>query len=331
MELASIFRDNMVFQAGKPIRVFGSGEGEARVYLLDTGLEAAATVRDGHWLAELPPMPAGGPYSLGVWLDGPMRRLDNIYIGQVLLCAGQSNMQFTMAEETTPPECYAADDGLRLFAMDRPELLPEGECRLDSTDGWLPCRRGQVELWPALGYLVGRALRAKKQQAVGIVLCAQGASVIQSWLPPQLLPACAQAIPPQELFCDHTVYPLWNPPGFLYREMLAPLLPFSFGGVIWYQGESNASPAEGAVYLPMLQAMVEHWRAADDDSTLPFVIVQIADTRRDEGWLAVQKAQAAAPAAIPHLQMVASADVCEPNEIHPPTKSRLAERIAALL
>ena len=42
-------------------------------------------------------------------------------------------------------------------------------------------------------------------------------------------------------------------------------------------------------------------------------------------------AQAAAPAAIPHLQMVASADVCEPNEIHPPTKSRLAERIAALL
>lgn len=329
MKLNAIFADHMVLQADAPIRIFGSGQGRVSAALL--GQQAALESREDSWCLTLPPQPAGGPYELAVCLNGEEKRFSDVWLGDVLLCAGQSNMQFTLDEEATPPEDYASDDGLRLFALDRPENRPHKlEKRiLGTSDGWRPCRAEEAELWPALGYLTGRLWREQTGRAVGIVLCAQGASVIQSWMPPEVIPEKARAIPKEALFIDHTHpdFAAWNKPGFLYSYMFEKLLPYSFGQVIWYQGESNASPAEGACYLEMLTAMISCWRKALETPALPFVVVQIADTRCDPGWLAVQAAQLKAPAAIPAVKTVISADVCEKEMIHPTTKSLLAGRL----
>lgn len=322
IRLHSIFRDHMVFQANKPVRIFGIGSGEVRVSFL--GEEKALHADGEEWLVELKPQSYGGPFSMELSLDGRAVTLNDIMIGEVLLCAGQSNMQFTMAEEATPPSAYESDAFLRTYTVDR----PEDNKPLTPKDGWVCCDAESVGRWSALGYLTGRCLRQKGVPAVGIVLCAQGASVIQSWMDVDSLKMPEFQISQEKLFEDHIVYSQWNAPSFLYETMLKTVTPFSFGNVVWYQGESNASPDEGAVYVSLLRAMIQSWRREDCDVALPFVVVQIADTRQDEGWLAVQKAQEEASVSIPLVRTVVSADVCEKEMIHPVTKGRLAARIA---
>ncbi len=326
MQLSPLFADHMVLQAGKPIRVFGTGSGTVTVSFC--GHDAAVTTHETSWLCTLPAMPAGGPYTMHITLDGCGITLRDIWVGRVLLCAGQSNMQFTMAEEITPPQQYIADDGLRIFTVTRPEDPALSAPGLTAADGWQRAAVSGIGRWSALGYLIGRQLRANTGQAVGIILCAQGASVIQSWMDPARIPAAAAAIPAQALFRDHTAYPEWNTPGMLYKNMLCPVMPYGVGGVVWYQGESNASPAEAACYVQMLAAMVANWRDIALDAALPFVAVQIADTRTGEGWLAMQAAQSAAPTVIAGLQMIPSGDISEKEMIHPVTKGLLARRIA---
>ncbi len=329
MQLSPLFADHMVLQADKPVRVFGTGSGTVAVSFC--GHDAAVTTQEERWLCTLPAMPAGGPYTMRITLDGCSITLQDVWVGQVLLCAGQSNMQFTMNEEITPPDRYDSDAGLRIYTLDRPENLVPCAPTLTPADGWLCCKAENVGRWSALGYHIGRQLRQRTGQAVGIILCAQGASVIQSWMEPARIPAHAAAIPAQQLFVDHTVYSCWNAPGFLYQYMLRPAMPYSAASVIWYQGESNASPAEAACYVDMLAAMVANWRELSLDPTLPFIAVQIADTRTDEGWLAIQAAQATAPAAIPGLRTVVSGDISEKAMIHPVTKGPLAARIVDML
>ena len=74
------------------------------------------------------------------------------------------------------------------------------------------------------------------------------------------------------------VYSQWNAPSFLYETMFKTVTPFSFGNAVWYQGESNDSPAEGAVYVSLLGAMIQSWRREDRDEALPFVIVPVSYT-----------------------------------------------------
>ena len=323
LELNAIFADRMVLQAGKPVRIFGRADSPVTVSLERDTVTVDA---DGFFTAELPARRYGGPYTLTVQTAAERVELHDVLIGEVLLCSGQSNMQFTMKEEVTPPAAYRADDRLRLFTQTRPEANQP----LGSGDGWLTAQSETIDDWTALGYLTGCALRDAGVPAVGIVHASQGASVIQSWMDTPYLADPLFDIPTEQLFGDHTYWEYnWNGPTFLYREMLQPLLPYSFGCVVWYQGESNASPAESRVYDRMMAAMVENWREADRDAALPFIMVQIADTRTDEGWLEIQAAQQRAAAAVPGLTMVRSADVCEKEMIHPVTKGPLAKRIAA--
>ena len=107
LTLHPLFRDHMVFQAGKPIRIFGSGTGLIRVSLLNEEREAVSS--SGKWYLELPPLPYGGPYSIKIMSEDHSIILHDIMIGEVLLCAGQSNMQFTMAEEISAPSSYQSD------------------------------------------------------------------------------------------------------------------------------------------------------------------------------------------------------------------------------
>lgn len=317
----------MIVQAEKPIRVFGTGKG--KVIAVFAGEKVEQTFNEDKWCLELSPRSCGGPFEMELNLDGERVVIEDVYVGQVLLCGGQSNMQMKMKDEITKPEKYVSDDLLRLYYVDRPEENP-----ITENMGWLPCRKEMVANWPAIPYLTGLALR-KKGIAVGVVSCNQGASVIQSWMRPEYLSDPDFDIPLKEKFVDHyhELYGRWNPNTYLYHTMLEKLLPYSFDSVLWYQGESNASSAEGKVYLKLLQNMIANWREDFKDADLPFIVVQIADfTERDtEGWHLVQKAQAEIEKVMENVHTVRCADICENTMIHPVTKWKLAERIANLL
>ncbi len=325
MKLAEIFTNGMIVQAGKPFRVFGLGEGTAQITW--QGCTKAVSSTNGSWRTEFAPAEYGGPYTLEIQWQDRTENLTDLYVGEVLLFSGQSNVQFHMKDESTPVEDYYDDPMLRIFVSERMEA---GES-IFPKDGWVPAKRENIDAWSALAYLTGRTLRESGCPAVGVIACSQGASVIQSWMPAEEITGTALDLPGDVLYWDHRVphYRTWNGYGTLYNFMLSRLLPYAVGAVVWYQGESNASPAEGEIYDQLLAKLIACWRAGFDDPTLPFIVVQLADFDENTGigWKRVQQKQMEAAAQIPYVRTVPCADICETDDIHPPTKSRLAKRI----
>ena len=325
MKLDRIFTSNMVFAAEKPIRVYGTGEGEVTVRFAG---QCVSTKSEGdNWTVELPAMQYGGPYELAVEFSDRTETLENVFVGEVYLFAGQSNMQFKMWESSTP---IGEDNAnLRLFSPDRIEKTD----KFTADDGWRICTKEDTPHWTAIGYHTATEI-AKKGIAVGVVACYQGASTIESWVPKGALDKIG-GLSTEEKHPDHTYseYSAWQGEGTLYEYAFLQVVPFSFSGVVWYQGESDTSKAEGEVYFEELSEMIKIWRRDLKNETLPFVIVQLADYVWGDpiGWKLIQEAQTRAGKDIPFVKTVISKDVCEPDNIHPPTKDKLAKRIAKAL
>lgn len=332
MKLDNIFSSHMVFAADKPIRVYGEGEGEIQVCFADK--ETKTTANDGRWFAFFEPMNYGGPYELKVSCGDENVVLDDIYVGEVYLCAGQSNIEFKMKESNTPDELYKPMDKLRYFSVDK----INDNNYFKASDGWVISEKDTIKEWSAIGYLTGSEICEKKDIAVGIINCNQGASIIESWVPQGTFEKMGIDIPLDKKSTSHVEYE-WNKHGALYDFQLSQVIPFSLSGVIWYQGESDSFPDEGKVYLDELKKMIEIWRSDFGDENLKFVVVQIADyyeiwevrppTR--VGWKLVQQAQEQIQHEVENVVTVISKDVCETDNIHPPTKTKLSKRIVEAL
>lgn len=328
MRLDPIFSSNMVFAAGLPIRIYGTGQGKGKVIF--AGKSKSFVSEKDTWILEFPPMDFGGPYELKAVFDDTEVLLKDIYIGKVLLCAGQSNMQFKISEAHVPEQLLRSNQKLRMFATHRLEKE-----RFSPKDGWIKADKENIRDWSAIGYLAGNGISEKEDVAVGIICCYQGASMIESWVPAGLFESEGIAVADDEKHEDFRTSPyrFWNKDGFLFDYSLSPILPFSVSAVVWYQGESNTSIDGGKAYLLMLQSLIRAWRQAFLNEELPFVVVQIADFTPclNEGWRLVQKAQLDVQNTTAKVKTVISADVCEKDNIHPPTKHLLAQRIICAL
>ena len=323
MELNKIFTSHMVFAAHKPIKIYGSGKGRAEISF--AGEKTVCMSDSENWSIELPPMEYGGPYSMSVILENRSLILEDIYIGDVFLFAGQSNVDFKVGESTLPRESYKSNDMLRIFSADNKTD------KFTSDDGWVICKKEEVEYWSALAYSVGDEIAKKKDVAVGCIVCYQGASAIESWVPKGTF----SDIVIQEPKPDHTSgqYGSWNFDGFLYENSLSKVIPYNLSAVVWYQGETDTYETEGLVYADELCRLIEVWRKDFYDEDLPFVIIQIADfiERNDRGWQLVQEAQMKVQLMMKNTKTVVSRDVCENDEIHPKTKDKLAKRVSGVI
>lgn len=329
MKLDALFSDGIVFAEGKPVRIFGEGEGSASVRFC--GRTADAVSRGGRWIAELPPVNAGGPYELEICLDGEITVLKDVYVGKVYLVAGQSNAEFRLCESDEPGSGYLDDPLLRNYFVARPWIEND---TYGPDDGWRRAEKTAVGDWSAIAYLAGRAVRRTTGTAVGVISCYQGASIIESWLPER--DAERFALPAEKLHIDHNYpdYAAWNKNGVIYEKMLSRILPFSYSGVIWYQGESDTTVYEGEIYDKELLCFIDAVRRGTYDPDLRFAVIQIADfdgrkTYDPEGWRAVQLAQERAVKEDKNSVLIVSADVCESSCIHPTKKTALSERAAA--
>ena len=321
MKLGEIIKNGVIFQKGKPIRVFG--ESDTGVTVSFCGSEKK--LPSGRFVAEFPAMDYGGPYTMTITGDGESIGINDIYIGEVILFSGQSNIQFRM-KEALSPEPYENDDMLRIFVSER---IEKGE-PFNPSDGWVKADRATIDNWSAVAYQTGRSLRKRGVPAVGVIACSQGASVIQSWIDEKIFVGSELDIKAEEFntAISNPVYSAWNGNGRLYHFMFERLVPFSFGGVVWYQGESNASVREGQIYDRMLGMMIKNWRDVLHDDKLFFIVIQISDFSQGEGWKEVQAAELRAEKLIPDVRTIISADVCEVGMIHPITKWKLSRRVA---
>ena len=330
MQLAPIFSDHTVFAENKPVRVFGEGGGTATVSFL--GKSATAVFPDGKWCVELPAFPAGGPYTMDIELDGETTTLRDVYVGRVFYVMGQSNVEFRLSESNTPESFYGTDPLLRTFFVDRPW---DKEDPFRSSDGWRTAKKDEVGNWSAIGYLTARIIRQQLGVAVGIVCCYKGASVIESWLPKEA--AERYRLPDECLYEDHylDIFKDFNGNGEIYEKMLTKVTPFAPSALIWYQGESDSTVEEAAVYGDGLREFFSVLRRLVGDADLPVALVQIADCdyRKEvlpEGWIAMQNAQREVAESDERITLVVSRDVCE-SDMHPVTKTLLSERIAKAL
>ena len=326
--LNCIFTNGAVFSANLPIRVFGGGHGSVEGVFC--GEKAVASAYGDGWKLEFSPRGYGGPYTMELSLDGEKVTLVDLYVGEVILCAGQSNMQFKLKESTEQRENYQTCEQVRFYTVNR---LEDGETYKEE-DGWIKCQKQNAGEFSALGYYIGTMLAKKKGCAVGVIGAYQGASAIRAWMPFASLPDCVKRIPEEQLHADNRLY-FFNKEGLLYEKMLSKIMPYALSQVVWYQGESNTSIAESAVYDELLLALINSWRTAFALKELPFCVVQIADYNDTStiyaGWKTLQEKQLAIAEKVAFVQTVISRDVCETNDIHPPTKSKLGARIFATI
>jgi sialate O-acetylesterase len=327
MKLNKIFTSHMVFPHNLPIRIYG--EGTETVKIEFAGMVKTADSIDHKWIVEFPPMEYGGPYTMTVIEGKEKVVLEDIYVGEVYLFAGQSNMQFKMKASNTPPEMYQSNNMLRLYSPDRIEKTDY----YSPDHGWVLCEKEFVTEWSALAYLAGNRIQENKNVAIGIIVCYQGASIIESWVPRGSFDNINVQAPikhKEHIFKEHGA---WNGNGTLYAYAISQVIPYSLSAVVWYQGESDASPEEGLIYAEELCVLIDIWRKDFQNEKLPFVIVQIADylPRADEGWRRIQEAQLEVQSMRPFVQTVISSDVCENDDIHPKTKHKLAARISVML
>ena len=119
----------------------------------------------------------------------------------------------------------------------------------------------------------------------------------------------------------------------MYKKSFLPITPYSFSRVIWYQGESDTSVAEGEVYTKLLARLIEAWREDLKDSELPFTVIEICDynSRKDEGWRVIQHCQQEIVNVSDNVTVVTSKDVCDASSIHPSNKEALAKKVAESL
>lgn len=325
MHLAPIFSDGMILQANKPIRIFGAGGGHLHIEL--NGLVHDSHIIACDWCVELGTLPYGGPYELKAELDGHSKTIKDVYIGDVYLLSGQSNMEFKLCESDYPKEDYEAFPNMRLYTVERMEA---GEW-FAPDDGWVSCTKENAGYWSCIGYIAGQYLMKKCDHAVGFIACYQGATQIEAFMPARIFDEEGFTLPDAERSDQQH---LWNHGhSVLYDFMVKSFVPYSLAAVWWYQGESNTnSVKEASIYEKQLNALIDTWREDMQDADLRFIIVQIADylPSFDDAWRIVQQAQLNV-AARPNVDTVICADVCEKEIIHPKKKTELSRRIADLM
>jgi sialate O-acetylesterase len=332
-----LFQDHAVLQADKPVPVWGTAAPGEHVRVSFAGQSVGATAgADGRWIAVLAPL-ATSVTGADLTIEGRTAvTLHDVLVGEVWLCSGQSNMEFSVDEggayrvANAPEEVAAARWPLvRQFKVARrASAVP-----VDTAGGdWVVCSPQTVAHFTAVGYFFARDLCARLGVPVGLINSSWGGTPVESWMSPAALaafPGFANGHP-----MAGAAPPAGDPwvPASLFNGMIHPLLPYAIRGALWYQGEANAGhPAEYAKHFP---AMITAWRAHFGEGDFPFFWVQLANfnpphSPPGEPWAFLREAQARA-LALPATGQAVAIDIGEAGNIHPRNKQEVGRRLALL-
>ena len=341
VELAPLFADNMVLQRDSKAAIWGKAEPGARVVITSTWAKGKTVVHaddQGRWNVMLATPSAGGPHEL-TFNDGDRHTLKNILIGEVWICAGQSNMEMTMRGFMGQPVEGAAE----LILTAKPSV-PIRSCNLSRIKSleleeecdarWFEHTSEGVAEASATAYFFAKRLCDVLGVPVGIINVSWGGSPIEAWMNPELL---RREFAEEFSFAhlDSMTWPEENPwkaPGVLYNGMLHSVAPYTAKGFLWYQGCDNISRYEQ--YKRLQPAFVKMLRQEWGNDRMPFYFTQIAPygyfnpDAPDAGYM--MWAQAQTLEMIPYSGMAATHDVGEENCIHPADKKSVGDRLAFL-
>jgi sialate O-acetylesterase len=323
VKLPAIFSDNMMLQQQTGATIWGwANPGEAVQVEGSWGKEATAIAgTDGKWKAILETPAYGGPYQLTVKGHNELS-VNNVMIGEVWLCAGQSNMGWRLSEtmEGEKDGSSAHYPDIRIFRSERAHNHMPQE---DSKAMWTECSPETAATCSAVSYYFAWKLHKELRVPVGVILQPYADTPIEGWMPKGIQlddPRTRATI--EEMDADSAAYDpiaaqkqlerateLWKQgkrkgepklrtpsnwghqyPGNIFNGMINPVRPFGIRGAIWYQGERNAKHvAQAANYENQLPVMIDYYRSSWHEMSegnvardFPFYFVQLP------GWLADQ-------------------------------------------
>ena len=354
--LNAIFDEHMVLQRDIPLSVYGKAEPGEKVTVAFAGqTQSASTDKEGAWCVKLAAMKASTTPAVMTVSGRNTLTLSDVVVGDVWICSGQSNMDFTPGayHNALDPKPYDEKDFdvplLRQFHLvNEPSMRPEtgvivnrGNGTSQESAAWLPCKPATGNRFTAVGLYFGRKLQLETGVPIGLIKTASNGTRIEPWISPTGLASVKELPPvtglPAEYKSDGSYPSTWH---CLYNGKIHPLTRYGIKGAIWYQGESNGE--EGETYYQKLRALIGGWRTAWGEGEFPFYIVQLAgrfssdytpagkDPAGGDGWAKIRMAQFKA-LTIPHTGMAVAmdlADVREPGDIHPKNKRDVGERLA---
>lgn len=334
--LPKMFSDGMVMQREADANLWGTAKASSSVRITTSWDKKTYTVKagnDGKWKTSVKTPAAGGPYTI-TFSDGEKTVLDNILIGEVWICSGQSNMEMPMKgfknqpiEGAVADILHSTDKQLRLFTVKRNSRFAP----VDTVSGkWNEACPASVREFSATAYYFGRELRQALGVPVGLIVTAWGGSACEAWMTADWLKAFPDAkIPssPEDIKSKNRT------PTVLYNGMLRPLIGVTMRGVIWYQGEDNVPRYK--TYADMLTTMIRGWRTEWKQGDFPFYFCQIAPydyslIKWDTNSALLREQQAKAELMNSNCGMAVLMDAGLEYGIHPRKKNLAGQRLALL-
>ncbi len=183
LRIANIFSSHMVLQRNKPVPVWGWANKDEKVTLSFNGQSVSAKINaQGKWMAQLAPMQAGGPYDLRIISKKDSVVLHDIMVGEVWICSGQSNMEWTVQNSNNAKEEIAntVDIPVRQFKVATQVSLQPLD---DITPGeWVTASPETVGSFTAVGYFFAKELAKQLNVTIGLINDSWGGSQVESWI-----------------------------------------------------------------------------------------------------------------------------------------------------
>lgn len=338
--LPAHFGDGMVLQQKSSVPMHGTATAGAKVTInASWAKKAVVTTADanGTWSATLSTPAYGGPFTITV-SDGKPLTLSNVLVGEVWVCAGQSNMEMPMKGFRGQPTHGTADMILsasprlkiRLLQQkndwattEKPEIEPVK---------WTEAETDAVAEFSAVGYVFGKTIYDALDVPVGLIQCDWSMSTIETWMPRTTFEAKFPEISLPAVDGKDFGW-IQGTPTLAWNAMVAPWKGFPVAGVIWFQGEANTANAER--YSRLFPAMVADWRAHfGNNDAMPFFYAQLAPWNdgdcRGTRWADFRQMQNELLKSVPGTGMVTIGDLGDSIFIHFPKKIEVGKRFAYL-
>ncbi|HYH57385.1 MAG TPA: sialate O-acetylesterase, partial [Anseongella sp.] len=354
--LAPVLQSNMVVQQGRPFRLWGKAPAgdTVRFQASWSGRTLAVPAgKDGSWEGqiEVPAAVPGDfePHTIRITHERDTLDLSNLLIGEVWLCAGQSNMDMMLGKLegwyagvlNYEQEVARADyPAIRLMRIDAAFKL---EPQAGAGGTWKICTPETAARFSAVAYFFGRRLFRELNVPVGLIASAVAGASCQAFTPLEVLEADSvlkkkyldpfrPELASQQVVDSAGFFTKVTRPTLIYNAMIHPLEKLSLRGFVWYQGESNHTEREA--FTRLCSSMIQSWRERFKQGDLPFYFTQIAPYKTEfdpTGKVSAFFREAQENLLqVKHTGMAVTMDVGDLNDVHPRDKKPVGERLAAL-
>ena len=333
--LPSIIGDGMVLQRDMPAPIWGWADPGEKVSVSFAGQTKSVNAGDnGKWMVKLDAMKANTSEQTLTVKGNNTVTLGDVLVGEVWICSGQSNMEWSVGNSLNAKEEIAAADHPMIHLFNVPGHITSDKPQEKGPGQWAVCSPQSIKGFSAVGYFFGRRLNQELNVPIGLVGSNWGGTRIEPWVSLdgfRSVPELAQLATEVEKLWTEGGKVNGRTPSAIYNAMINPLAPYAMRGGIWYQGESNGN--EGISYHHKKTALINGWRKLFNPD-LAFYWVQLADFQKasdnpagGDGWANLREAQRTS-LNIDNTGMAVIHDIGNAKDIHPRNKQDVGSRLA---